>query len=142
MLIGSYTHSIDEKGRMIFPLKFREEMGPVMLVTRWRDGCLAVFTQDEFMKMYARMNEKSESEDEDITELARTLLSGTSELEPDKQGRVLIPAELRARAGISRDVVVAGLMNRVEIWDKARWESRSNQSDDSRFEQLMHKLRI
>lgn len=142
MLIGSYVHSIDDKGRLIFPLKFREEMGPVMLVTRWRDGCLAVFTQEEFMKMYARMNEKSESEDEDITELARTLLSNTSEIEPDKQGRMLIPAELRVCAGITRDVVIAGLMNRVEIWDKSRWENRSSQSDDDRFEQLMHKLRI
>ncbi len=138
MLIGSFTHSIDEKGRMIFPLKFREEMTSPMLVTRWRDGCLAVFTQAEFMKIYEKMNDKSESADEDITELARTLLSGTSEIEPDKQGRVLIPAELRALAGIAKDVVVAGLMNRVEIWDKARWETRSDKSDVDRFDQLMH----
>ncbi|MEG1060356.1 MAG: MraZ N-terminal domain-containing protein, partial [Oscillospiraceae bacterium] len=54
MLIGSFNHSIDEKGRMIFPVKFRDEMGESMLVTRWRDGCLAVFTQDEFMKMYTK----------------------------------------------------------------------------------------
>ncbi|MEG1061727.1 MAG: division/cell wall cluster transcriptional repressor MraZ, partial [Oscillospiraceae bacterium] len=89
-----------------------------------------------------KMNEKSESEDEDVTEFARTLLSGTCEVEPDKQGRIMIPADLRIQAGITKDVVVAGIMNRAEIWDKERWATRNNTSDNDRFDQLMRKLKL
>ena len=106
MLTGQYTHSIDAKGRVNFPAKLREELGERFIITRGLDNCLFVYSVDEWDQLF---------------------FAGAAEAEPDKQGRVLLPAHLREYAGLDRDVTIAGVSNRAEIWDSERWEKQNEQ---------------
>ena len=137
MLVGSYEHSVDPKGRMIFPAKFRDEMGEAFYVVRWRDGCLAAFSKEEFLGVLTKLKAK----DTNIaTDLMRMLSASACEVEPDKQGRILIDGGLRENANIRKDVTVIGVFNRAEIWDKERWQTRSRTIDSNKFDELMREL--
>ena len=136
MLCGQYFHNIDEKGRMNFPSKLRDELGERFYLTRWLDDCLVVFSEDEWQNICERLKTQSMARSRDIQ---RFLFSNAVTVEPDKQGRILIPSNLREDAGLVKDVVVIGVMNKAEIWDKERW-TRMNESidvkeiDDKMFE--------
>ncbi|MEG0751972.1 MAG: division/cell wall cluster transcriptional repressor MraZ [Oscillospiraceae bacterium] len=139
MLFGEYYHNIDPKGRMIFPAKLRSEIGERFYLTRWLDNCIVAFSESEFMNVCGRIKQQAISKTSDVQ---RVLFSSACEVEADKQGRILIPASLRARAGLERDVVVIGVMNRAEIWDKERWEEKSRAIDGDMFDRGMLDLDI
>ena len=124
MLTGQYTHSIDAKGRVNFPAKLREELGERFIITRGLDNCLFVYSVDEWDQRAAKLHELPISKS---APLNRFFFAGAAEAEPDKQGRVLLPAHLREYAGLDRDVTIAGVSNRAEIWDSERWEKQNEQ---------------
>ena len=139
MLFGEYYHNIDPKGRIIFPAKLRSEIGERFYLTRWLDNCLVAFSEKEFMRVCERIQEQAMAKTSDVQ---RILFASACEVETDKQGRILIPAALRERAGLSRDVVVIGVMNRAEIWDKERWEQKSGSIDGEVFDRGMLDLGV
>ncbi len=125
---GEYSHSIDAKGRLIIPAKFREILGEQFVVTKGFDGCLFVFAQEG----WDNFEEKLQSLPMDKPEarmLGRFFLAGAIDAETDKQGRILIPANLLQHAGIEKEAVIAGVGNRAEIWSKAEWEKASSFED-------------
>ena len=122
MLFGEYQHNIDEKGRMIVPAKFREDLGDSFIVTKGLDNCLAIYSLSEWSTIEAQIRALPLSKSRD---LQRFWFSGAAEVAADKQGRILIPASLRSYGMLERDVVVIGVSNRVEAWDKDRWEKQS-----------------
>ena len=125
---GEYSHSIDQKGRLIIPAKFRELLGDQFVVTKGFDGCLFVFAAEG----WERFEEKLQSLPMDKPEarmLSRFFLAGAIDAEVDKQGRILIPSNLLTHSGIEKEAVVAGVGNRVEIWSKDEWEKASTFDD-------------
>ncbi|WP_029230794.1 division/cell wall cluster transcriptional repressor MraZ [Butyrivibrio sp. VCB2006] len=125
---GEYSHSIDAKGRLIMPAKFREILGEQFVVTRGFDGCLFVFSEDG----WENFEEKLQALPMDKPEarmLSRFFLAGAIDAEVDKQGRILIPANLLTHSKITKEAVVAGVGNRVEIWSKDEWEKASTFDD-------------
>lgn len=129
MLIGEYQHNIDPKGRVIIPSKFREDLGECFYVTKGLDGCLFVLSPGEWARLQEKIKAMPISKSRG---LQRFFFSGAAEVEPDKQGRVLLPQTLRDYAGLSRDVTVIGASTRAEIWDSARWEEfNSSLTEDS-----------
>jgi MraZ protein len=120
MFLGTHEHSLDLKGRVILPSKYRDQLAEGAVLTKVLDGCLAIYTAEEFENV-ARELQESVRQGQVDTNVLRTFAGGAAEVEPDKQGRVTIPPALRTFAGLERDVVVAGVIRRVEIWDAARW---------------------
>lgn len=123
MFMGEYNHTIDAKGRIIIPSKFREALGDNFVVTQGLDGCLFVYPNDEWMSFVAEL--KNLPGNKDARQLQRYFLAGAAECEVDKQGRILIPGKLREQAGLDKDVVFVGVLSKIEIWSKERWESNS-----------------
>ena len=125
---GEYSHSIDAKGRLIVPAKFRELLGDQFVVTKGFDGCLFVFSQegwDQFEeKLQALPMDKPEAR-----MLGRFFISGAIDAEVDKQGRILLPSNLLQHAKIEKEAIIAGVGNRVEIWSKEEWEKASTFDD-------------
>ncbi len=121
MFIGEYQHLIDEKGRLAVPVKFRKRVGSGAVVTRGLDGCLFVFPMDEWTKLAEKLSSLPLSQSNSRA-FARLMLAGAMDVEIDRQGRVVIPEYLRHYAKLGKDVVVAGLYSRIEIWDRAAWE--------------------
>lgn len=117
--MGEHRCALDEKGRLNFPAKFREEMGDTFVITRWLDDCLVAFPQSEWERISAILSEKSMVKSRDIQ---RFLYSGAAEAAPDKQGRILVPMALRKHASLSKDVVVIGAGRKAEIWDAQAWD--------------------
>ena len=120
MFLGEFQHSLDAKGRMILPAKFRDQLAAGAIITKGRGRCLAVYTAEEFEDVASQVSEvaKRGARERDA---ARVFFSGASDVQPDKQGRVAIPQTLRAYAGLERDVVVVGVYSRIEIWDTQAW---------------------
>ena len=121
MFMGEYSHTLDPKGRMIIPAKFREALGDKCVITRSLDQCLCLYAMEDWEKFVARLSSIPYNVRKQ-RQLVRFFLSGANEAEPDRQGRILIPANLREAAGIDRDVVLVGVGSRIEIWSKALWE--------------------
>ncbi len=115
MLMGRFEYSLDAKGRVNFPPKFRAEMGDVLYVTKWFDKCLVVYSREQWKKMDEKFENMSTVRSKDIL---RILYGNVAEVVPDKQGRILLPQYLRDHAGITRDVVVIGARTYAEMWDK------------------------
>lgn len=128
MFMGEYNHTIDAKGRLIVPAKFREELGENFVATKGMDGCLFVFPKDEWMKLEEKLRSLPLN-NKDARKLSRFFLAGACECEIDKQGRILLPAVLREFAGLDKDVVLAGVLGRVEIWDKDRYHEANDYDD-------------
>jgi MraZ protein len=120
MFLGEFQHSLDAKGRVILPARYREQLADGAFVTKGRGGCLSVFTPEEFESVATGVREQSRRGAKELN-AARTFFSGAQEIRPDKQGRVALPQNLREYAGLSREVVVAGVFSRIEIWDRDRW---------------------
>ncbi len=121
MLIGEYEHSLDAKGRLIMPVKLRQDMGEKFIVTKGLDGCLFAFSQEEWLNFETKLKLLPLS-DKNARNFVRFFLSGATECEIDKQGRFLIPNNLRNAANLEKEVVVIGVGTRLEIWDKGIWE--------------------
>lgn len=125
MFMGEYSHTIDAKGRLIVPSKFREALGDNFVVTKGLDGCLFVYDQDEWTAFETKLKELPMSH-RDTRKFVRFFLAGATAAEVDKQGRILLPASLREFAGLEKDVVFLGVGSRVEIWSKQAWEGESS----------------
>ncbi|MDD6269912.1 MAG: division/cell wall cluster transcriptional repressor MraZ [Oscillospiraceae bacterium] len=126
-LMGTYYHNIDVKGRLNFPTKLREILGVSFYVTKSIDSpCLTVYSQEEWDKLSAKVAAIPASKSGKIQ---RWLFSGACEVTPDKQGRILLPQELRAFAGLEKDIVVIGANDKAEIWDKSRWDEMNSSMD-------------
>lgn len=121
MFIGEYTNRIDDKGRLAIPAKFREELAGGAIVTRGLDGCLFVYTKSEWTKLAERLTTLPLTA-ANARAFARHMLAGAMDVDIDRQGRVNLPAYLRQFAKIGNQVVVAGLYNRLEIWDESTWK--------------------
>ncbi len=134
MFLGTYTPRLDDKGRLILPAKFREQLAPGLVVTRGQDRCLYIFPMHEFVRFSeaARIAPVSSKPVRDFT---RNLLSGASDEIPDRQGRVTVPATLRNYAGLSRDCTVIGAGSRVEVWDTVAWNAYLESTEQAYSEQ-------
>ncbi|MCI3950168.1 MAG: cell division protein MraZ [Acidimicrobiales bacterium] len=120
MFVGTYTVSLDEKGRVILPAKFRDDLKDGAYMTQAIDGCLAIRSAAEF-EVYAReLKEKVQRGAVERTAV-RTLMAGGAEATPDRQGRITIPPALRTYAGLRDAVVVTGFLDRIELWNSDRW---------------------
>jgi len=120
MLIGEYTHTIDDKNRLSLPVKFRQEMGKKIVVTPGLDGCLFVFTMKQWETISGKLGESSILQS-DTRSFNRYMLGGASEVEVDSIGRILVPDFLKDRAGLKSKVVIIGVQNRAEIWNEKAW---------------------
>ena len=116
-LIGQYQHSIDAKGRLFIPAKFREELGGTFYVTIGLDGCLSVYSDTK----WASLIEKVEALPLSKARSMRTLFANAAKCEPDAQGRILIPAKLREYAKLEKEVIITGASRCVELWNPERW---------------------
>ena len=130
MLIGEYEHSIDTKGRLIMPAKLKEDIGEKFVVTKGLDGCLFVYSQTEW-KIFEDKLRAFPLTNKDARALIRFFLAGAMECEIDKQGRFLIPSNLREFAGLEKEVVVIGVLNKIEIWSKDKWLQYSEEENNS-----------
>ena len=141
MFMSEYTHSIDTKGRVIVPAKFRESLGNEFVITQGLDGCLFVFPNEEWNAFEEKLKSLPMS-NKDARKFVRFFLAGAATVELDKQGRILIPTVLREFAGLEKDVVVVGVGSRVEIWDKSRWDEATTFSDMDEIAEHMADLGI
>lgn len=129
MFLGTYEPKIDDKGRLILPAKFREQLADGLVITRGQERCLYVFTAGEFTSMHERITQAPITSAE-VRKFLRVFLSGAVDDLPDRQGRLTIPANLRKYADLGRDLTVIGAGKRVEIWDAQRWETYLAESED------------
>ena len=130
MFLGTYTPRIDEKGRLILPAKFRDDLAEGLVITKGQDRCLYVFSVAEFTQLTERLREAPLTA-RAARDYSRVLFSGATDEVPDKQGRVTIPPSLRDYAGLDRDVAVVGANTRVEIWDAQAWQRYLESQEDA-----------
>ena len=128
MFMSQYNHTVDTKGRLIIPSKFREILGDEFVVTKGMDGCLFVYANDDW-KVFEQKLTSLPITNKDARKFARFFLAGAAPVEVDKQGRILLPAHLREFAELDKDVVLVGVGSRIEIWTKDKWEE-NNVDDD------------
>ena len=142
MFYGEHEHTIDRKGRLIIPSKFREVFKEHFIekfyVTRGLDGCLFVFTEDEWKNQESKFKNMPFTKKES-RKFNRFYFSGACDLACDKQGRILIPQYLKDYAGIKRDVIIVGVSNRIEIWSRDKWKDFYDNTKDT-FEDIAEKL--
>jgi MraZ protein len=120
MLLGTHTLKLDEKGRLILPAKFREELADGVVITRGQERCLYVFSQSEFEAVHEKIRQAPVTSD-DARKYLRVFLSGATDETPDKQGRVLLPSILREYGSLQKELVIIGVGTRAEIWDATKW---------------------
>lgn len=130
MFMGEYHHTIDQKGRMIVPAKFRELLGDSFVLTRGLDQCLFGYTHEEWTTLENKLKNLPFTK-KDARAFTRFFFSGASECEVDKQGRVNIAVPLREYAKLEKDCVIIGVSNRFEIWSKSNWENYFAMSEES-----------
>lgn len=138
MLIGEYAHSIDTKGRLIMPSKLKDDIGEKFVITKGLDGCLFVYSQVEWKNFEDKLRSFPLT-NKDARALVRFFLAGAMECEIDKQGRFLITSNLRDFAGLSKDVVIIGVLNKIEIWSKEKWETYS-QKENMEADEIAEKM--
>lgn len=138
MLLGEYQHNLDTKGRVAIPAKFREKMASGAIITRGLDNCLFAFTTGEWESLAQKLVALPLAQ-ANSRAFVRLMLAGAMDVELDHQGRILIPDYLRKYAGLKKEVVVAGLYNRIEIWDADMWE-RYKQKTENASDEIAEKL--
>lgn len=141
MFMGEYNHTIDAKGRLIIPAKFREVLGDEFVVTKGMDGCLFVFDNSEW-QVFTEKLRSLPMIDKEVRQFTRFFLAGAASVEVDKQGRILLPSVLRDFAGITKDTVLIGVGSRIEIWSKDRWEGTVTYQDMDEISTHMVELGI
>lgn len=139
MFMGEYNHTIDAKGRLIIPSKFREELGEEFVVTKGLDGCLFVYDEMEWSAFEAKLKTLPLT-NKDARKFTRFFLAGAGKVEVDKQGRILVPPILRDFAALTKEVTLIGVGSRIEIWDKARYEGESTYDDMEEIAEHMAEL--
>ena len=137
MLIGEYQHNIDPKGRVIVPSRFREDLGEHFYVTKGLDGCLFVLSPEGWQKLQEKVSAMPISK---ARGLQRFFFSGATDAEPDKQGRILIPQNLRAYASLERDITFIGASSRAEIWNSAKWNAFNSTLTQETIAEAMDEL--
>ena len=138
MFYGEYQHSLDSKGRMIVPSKFREELGEKFILTKGLDECLFAYSSEEWSNLEQKLKTLPFT-DKDVRAFVRFFFAGATECELDKQGRILVPQNLRDYAKLEKDLYAIGVSTRVEIWEKDKWEkycSGDNISPDKIAEKM------
>ena len=138
MFMSEYQHNIDAKGRLFIPARFREGLGDSFVITKGLDGCLFVYTREEWNALEQKMKSLSFTKGS-ARAFLRFFFSGAAECEVDKQGRVLIPGNLREYAGLEKDTVIIGVSTRAEIWSKVRWDEYSARAAAS-YEEIAEEL--
>lgn len=143
MFMGEYIHNIDAKGRIIVPAKFRDELGKNFIITKGLDKCLVIYTIEEW-KLFEEKMKKFPTTDEGVRRFFRFLFSGACECDPDSQGRIIIPQNLRKHASISKEIVLIGIVNKIEIWSKENWDEYNNEDNfiDNELAERMSELGI
>ena len=139
MFMGEYNHTIDAKGRLIVPSKFREILGDAFVVTKGLDGCLFVYDNEEW-KLFEEKLRALPITNKEARQFVRFFLAGATEAEVDKQGRILIPNVLREFAELIKDVVLVGVGSRIEIWGKERFENEAGFEDMDEIAEHMAQL--
>lgn len=137
MFTGEYRHSVDDKGRIAVPAKFRVQLDGGAFVARWLDACLAIFPRQEFESLAGKVGSLGIADPAART-FSRALFASAYEVELDKQGRIVVPASLRELAGLEGDAVIVGARDHAEIWSPSRWDDyrRSMEAPDAMAEHL------
>ena len=138
MFLGTHTPRLDDKGRLFLPAKFRDDLEAGIVITRGQERCLYVWPVAEFATVTERMRAAPTS-NKAVRDYSRMLFAGASDEQPDRQGRITIPALLREYAALSRDCVVLGAMNRLEIWDAQAWATYSA-AQEQQFSELSEEV--
>ena len=141
MFMGEYNHIIDAKGRLIIPAKFRELLGEEFVLTKGLDGCLFIYPMDEWNAFEEKLRALPLT-NKNARTFSRFFVAGATSCELDKQGRILVPATLREFAGLEKDVVLTGNINRIEIWSKEKWNENSNYDDMDAIAESMEEMGI
>ena len=128
MFFGTYTPKIDDKGRLFLPAKFRDQLTEGLVVTRGQERCLTIWSLEDFQKLTERLAQAPVT-NKGTRDYVRMLFAAASQEVPDKQGRISIPPMLREYASLTKDVVVIGSMNRIEIWDPTSWATYSEEQE-------------
>ena len=136
MFMGRYNHTIDPKGRLSIPSKYREILGDEFVVSKGMDGCLFVYANDAW-KAFEEKLASLPLINREARQFARFFLSGAQYVTVDKQGRILMPQDLREFAGLEKDVVLAGAGGRIEIWSLEKWNENTDQTDIDQISQGM-----
>ena len=139
MFMSEYNHTLDTKGRLIIPAKFREVLGEEFVISKAMDGCLFVYANDDWNAFEQKLTSLPLINKE-ARQFARFFLAGAATVEVDKQGRILLPAALREFAGLEKDVVLVGVGSRVEIWSKDKWENMNSDTDMDEITSAMEGL--
>jgi MraZ protein len=143
MFRGNFEHTIDQKGRLSIPSKFREVLreryDEVLIITR-SDGCLVAYPEEEWDRLERKIAELPQLK-RNVISVQRYLVSSASECPVDKQGRILIPQYLRSHAGLTKDVILAGMITRIEIWAKDKWEEQLKKASEE-FPEIGETLEI
>lgn len=139
MFMGRYNHTIDPKGRLSIPSKYREILGDEFVVSKGMDGCLFVYANDAWKALEEKLASLPLINRE-ARQFARFFLSGAQYVTVDKQGRILMPQDLREFAGLEKDVVLAGAGGRIEIWSLEKWNENTDQTDIDQISQGMMDL--
>ncbi len=129
MLLGTHTPKLDEKGRLILPAKFRDELAEGVVITRGQERCLYVFSKREFAGVHEKIRQAPVTSEEARKSL-RVFLSGATDEQPDKQGRVLLPQILREYAGLNKELTIIGVGARAEIWDATSWQKYLSSNEE------------
>lgn len=138
MLMGEFRHNIDAKGRLIVPSKLREELGEQFVLTRGLDGCLFGYPMCEWNELESKLNDMPLAK-KDARTFVRFFYSAATECELDKQGRINIPNTLRNYATITKECVIVGVSNRIEIWDEAKWQEFSEAAEEN-FDEIAENM--
>ncbi len=139
MLIGEYTHTMDDKNRVSLPAKFRTLMGKKIVLTQGLDNCIFVFTTKEWENIAEKLSQNASMLSSDMRSFTRYMFGGAVEVEVDSIGRVLVPDFLRDRAGLKSKVVLIGVQNRLEIWNEKSW-SEYKRGVEKQADSLAEKL--
>ena len=131
MLSSEYEHTLDEKNRLTLPARFRSRFADGLVITRGIDDCLSVFTPEEFSQSIESRLAKLNPLSRESRDMRRFYFSGTVEAVPDKQGRVMVPQALMQKVGIEREVLVVGVLDHLEVWDRVAWREYMKQVEEN-----------
>ena len=141
MFKGEYNHTIEPKGRLIIPSRFRELLGEEFVITKGLDGCLSIYPQEEWETFEEKLRALPLT-NKNARTLTRFFVAGACTCELDKQGRILVPQTLREFAGLDKDVVLAGNLNRIEVWSKEAWAKNCDFDDMDSIAEGMQEMGI
>ncbi len=141
MLMGEFEHTLDAKGRVSMPAKLRKDMGDAFILTKGLDGCLFAFSSEEWLNFESKLKSLPLS-DKNARNFVRFFLAGATECEIDKQGRFLIPQNLRQAGSLEKEAVIIGVGTRLEIWDKSTWQAKDEEISADEIAENMTMLGI